>query len=237
MRHKLRSHIRQNVVGYIALFVALGGTGAYASHLVVNSSDVVNESLLSQDVKGRVGTDTTPAVNGTLTGADISGQPSNRRIGQRFIDGSLTTSDIKDGTLTANDINPATLGTLTRGRAVTSFCNPESTAFVDCGTVTLFLTRQSRALIVASGMWYSVSGGPTRGVCRITVDGVALEPSVFPGQLLSSTDSVHEQAVTLTNVTAPLGLGDHTIGLACNQEQGNIDFDETFVSVALLGSD
>jgi hypothetical protein len=237
VRQKLRSHIRHNVVGYIALFVALGGTGAYASHLVVNSSDVVNESLLSQDVKGQVGSDTTAAVNGTLTGADISGQPSNRRVGQKFIDGSLTTSDIKDGSLTANDINPATLGTLTRGRATTSFCNPESTSFEDCGAVTIFLTKPSRVLVVASGMWYSVSGGPTRGVCRIGVDGSPLEPSAFPGQLLSNSDAVHEQAVTLTNVTSPLTLGDHTIGLACNQEQGNIDFDETFVSVALLGSD
>lgn len=237
MRQKLRSHVRQNVVGYIALFVALGGTGAYASHLVVNSSDVVNESLLSQDVKGQPGNATAAGVNGTLTGADISGQPSNRRVGQRFVDGSLTTSDIKDNTLTASDINPATLATLTRGRAISSFCNPESTNFEDCGAVTMFLTRPSRVLIMASGMWYSVSRGPTRGVCRIGVDGVPLERSAFPGQLLSNTDSIHEQAVTLNNVTEPLTPGDHTFGLACNQEQGDIDFDETFVSVAVLGSD
>ena len=236
MPQKLRSRLTfANVVSMLALFVALATGGAYAAN-TIGSSDVIDDSLLSQDIKGKNGTATTVAENGTLTTADISGQPSNRRIGQRFIDGSLTTYDIKDGTLTAGDFNASTLGTLTRGRAVTSFCNPESTAFTDCGTLTMFLTRPSRALIVASGMWYSVSGGPTRGVCRIGVDGSPLQPSAFPGQLLSETNNVHEQAVTLNNVTAPLSPGDHTFGLACNQEEGNIDLDETFVSVALLGS-
>jgi hypothetical protein len=111
MRQKLRPRLTYaNVTATMALFVALGGTGAYATHLVVNSSDVVNESLLSQDVKGKDGTATTAAVNGTLTGADISGQPAQSSVGQPFVDGSLTTSDIKNQSLTGFDIKDGWIG-------------------------------------------------------------------------------------------------------------------------------
>jgi hypothetical protein len=49
MLDKLRSHFSQNVVGYIALFVALGGTGAYASHEVIFTSDVADGTLREED--------------------------------------------------------------------------------------------------------------------------------------------------------------------------------------------
>jgi hypothetical protein len=236
MCQKLRSRLTfANVVSVIALFVSLGGVGAYAAN-TIGSSDVIDDSLLSQDIKGKSGTSTTAAENGTLTGVDISGQAARPSVGQPFVDGSLTGDDVKNKSLTGTDISDATLATLTKASATNSFCNPESTSFVDCGTVTINLTRTSRVLIVANGMWYSVSGGATRGVCRIGVDGAPLGSSVFPGQLLSNSNNVHEQGFALTNVTSPLAPGSHNFGLACNQEEGNIDLDETFVSVAVLGS-
>jgi hypothetical protein len=52
MLARLRGHLSYaNVVATIALFVALSTGGAYATHLVVNSSDVVDNSLLGADVK------------------------------------------------------------------------------------------------------------------------------------------------------------------------------------------
>jgi hypothetical protein len=39
-RLRFRRPTHATVVAYLALMVALGGTGAYATHLVVNSSDV-----------------------------------------------------------------------------------------------------------------------------------------------------------------------------------------------------
>lgn len=101
---RFRRPSHATVIAYLALFVALGGTGAYATHLVVNSSDVVNESLLSQDVKGKNGTTSTAAVNGTLTGADISGQAAKPSVGQPFVDGSLTGADVRNDSLTGADI-------------------------------------------------------------------------------------------------------------------------------------
>jgi hypothetical protein len=90
------------VVACIALFVALG-PAAYATHEVINSSDVVDNSLLGVDVKGTAGTASTRAVNGSLTGADISGQPANAALGQPFVPGSLTGFDVADGSLKLAD--------------------------------------------------------------------------------------------------------------------------------------
>ena len=42
----LRAHVRANLVAYLALFFALSGTGAYASHLVVRSSDIVDGQVI-----------------------------------------------------------------------------------------------------------------------------------------------------------------------------------------------
>jgi hypothetical protein len=112
MRQTLRSRrpSHATVVAYLALFVALGGTGAWATHEVINSSDVVDESLRGVDIRGKDGTSTAAGINGTLTGADISGQPARPSVGQPFVQGSLTTFDIKDGTLGASDLAAGSVG-------------------------------------------------------------------------------------------------------------------------------
>lgn len=48
-RTRIRRHIRSNVIGYLALFVALGGT-ATAAHLKVRSSDIVNRQVKAPDI-------------------------------------------------------------------------------------------------------------------------------------------------------------------------------------------
>src|SRR5438093_12494069 len=98
MRKKLLTHVRHNVVAYLALFVALGGTSAYAAN-EWTGANLVDESLTGADVRGAAGTSTTPAVDGSLTGDDISGQDANNAHGTPFVDGTLTHRDIKDGSL------------------------------------------------------------------------------------------------------------------------------------------
>ena len=56
---KLRSHLRHNVVGYIAVFIALSGT-AYAARPLMTGADVQDESLTGADVQ-----------NDSLKGADV----------------------------------------------------------------------------------------------------------------------------------------------------------------------
>jgi hypothetical protein len=59
MVSRLRSHVGRNLVGYIALFIALSGT-AYAAKPLINGEDVQNESLTGDDV-----------LNDSLKGADV----------------------------------------------------------------------------------------------------------------------------------------------------------------------
>jgi hypothetical protein len=104
VRQRIRPHLSYaNVMATIAVFLALGGVGAYAAN-TVGSSDVIDDSLLSVDIKGKAGNATTAAENGTLTGADISGQTENAAVGQPFVDGSLTGADVKNNSLTGGDI-------------------------------------------------------------------------------------------------------------------------------------
>jgi hypothetical protein len=105
MLARFRSHLSfANVASALALFVALSTGGAYATHLVVDSSDVVDNSLTGGDVRGKSGNATTPAVNGSLITDDIGGQPANPANGTPFIDGSLTQWDIKNGALVGGDL-------------------------------------------------------------------------------------------------------------------------------------
>jgi uncharacterized protein YjbI with pentapeptide repeats len=59
MLPRLRSHVRHNVVGYIAVFIALSGT-AYAAKPMITGADVQDESLTGADV-----------LNDSLKGADV----------------------------------------------------------------------------------------------------------------------------------------------------------------------
>ena len=96
------------IVAMVALFVALGPS-AYATHLVVNGSDVTDGSLTGDDVRGRAATSSTIAVNGGLTGHDISGQQGNSARGQPFVAGSLTGWDVADSSLGGPDIADGTI--------------------------------------------------------------------------------------------------------------------------------
>jgi hypothetical protein len=88
------AHVRRNIVAYLALFVALGGTSAYAAN-EWNSSNIQNETLLSEDVK-----------NGTLKAEDYGiGSVS----GARIQDNNVTTLDLADGAVFGNDIRDGSL--------------------------------------------------------------------------------------------------------------------------------
>jgi hypothetical protein len=106
---QLRSHLTfANVASATALFVALSTGSAYAVE-TVTGADVVDESLTGSDVKGRQGTSTTPAVNGSLSSNDIAGQQANAANDTPFVDGTLTQWDIKNGSLTTDDVKDGSL--------------------------------------------------------------------------------------------------------------------------------
>jgi hypothetical protein len=103
--------MRQNVVAYLALFIALGGTSAYAANTIrstdivdgeVKTADVANQDLTGGDVK-----------DGTITTFDVS-----NLVGDDIIDGTIGNADLS---ATAGAVPFIGRGHLT--------CNPTCFAF------------------------------------------------------------------------------------------------------------
>jgi hypothetical protein len=129
MSNRVRDHIRSNVVGYIALFVALSGT-AWAG-ATIGSGDVIDNSLRSVDIRD----DTSP--NGGLAAVDLAASsvhsaelatdsvntteivPDSIRQGDistggvgpsEILNGAVTTTEIPDNHLDEIDIAPGGVG-------------------------------------------------------------------------------------------------------------------------------
>lgn len=133
MLDKLRTHVRTHVVGYIALFVALGGT-AYATHPgganTISSIDIINGEVKTPDIGTSAVTNTKLAtgavqnpkiahaavnsskvLNNSLTGADIADESigvddiGSQQVGpDEVINDSLLQSDIRAGAVTNDEV-------------------------------------------------------------------------------------------------------------------------------------
>ena len=110
----IRRHLRANVVGYVALFVALSGT-AYASHPgganTINSADVINDSLTTLDLRDNAAVisedvrDDTESFGG-LRAEDIR----QSAIGtSEIITGGVTESDIASSAVFTDEIAENTI--------------------------------------------------------------------------------------------------------------------------------
>ena len=103
MSSRISDHVGSNVVGYLALFIALGGT-VYAADKVgsndikagaVKSKQIGDDKIKSKDIKDEKGVKSRDVKDGGLTEADIAA-------------GSLSGSSIEDDSLSAADIDEST---------------------------------------------------------------------------------------------------------------------------------
>jgi hypothetical protein len=97
MLGRLRPRSIYDVFALLALFVAVGGTGAYAANTVF-SSDIVNGEVKSVDIG-----------DNEIGSADVKDQSLNTFdvhsfIGEDVIDGTLTGADLQDGSVGAADL-------------------------------------------------------------------------------------------------------------------------------------
>ena len=98
MLRRLRPRSLYDVLATLAFFGVVTGGVAYAAN-TIGSSDIIDESILSRDIKnGQVGTGDL-AANAVRTG--------------KVLDESLTGHDIKDDTIGGADVNEALLDPLT----------------------------------------------------------------------------------------------------------------------------
>jgi hypothetical protein len=109
MPDRFRSRLTYaNVMATIAVFLGLGG-GAWATHEMIDSSDVVDGSLRGDDIQ-----------NQTLTGADFALESLGT---SRIRDDNVQSIDLKDGTVAAPDlaggaVTPEKFGTIPAARAI-----------------------------------------------------------------------------------------------------------------------
>ena len=96
MSGRAREHLRSNVIGYVALFIALAG-GAYAlpGRNSVGSGDIRNNQVRSVDIR-----------NEQIRTADIR---NNNVLGRDLRTGAVGTEDIGDNAISGVDVAPDSL--------------------------------------------------------------------------------------------------------------------------------
>ena len=165
-------------------------------------------------------------------------------VGSRQVrDDSLKGRDVRDGALKGQDLEAGAIGTreldripgATQLKSGAGPCDPTSTTFVDCATVSLNLSQPSQVLLIGAGGQYGATDG--RGACRFVADGVTLLGAASP-HFGSATDKAVDETngLALTAVAGSLDRippGLRSFRLVCNQVgPEDVKFQTTLSAVA-----
>jgi hypothetical protein len=253
MGKKVRQHIRSNVIGYLALFVALSGT-AYAAG-TIGSDDIIDESILSQDIKNAevknpdlapdsVGTG--KIFDGTVRSADVADDTTDFGLTAQDLEpGSVGTSEVADDSLTGSDIDESTLS-IQRNENIENgggTCNPSSSTFVPCVSAAAAVNAGDRVLVTATGGWFGTNGAgrADTGNCELIQEMFGGSTSAgFPQSLGQAGDQFNSSSrlsgFALTDIfIASLGGTVATYRLRCNQTDGDVQYDDTRITIVNLG--
>lgn len=104
MLSRLRRHVAANLVGYLALFVALGGTATAATYVVSSNAEIAPGTVEGSAARSTGANDN--IVNGTITAPDLAlDSVTNGKLapsavtGAKVLNDSLTGYDIKESKL------------------------------------------------------------------------------------------------------------------------------------------
>lgn len=254
----LMRHIRNNVVGYIALIVALGAGTAVAAdgplkgRNTVGSADIIDKQVLTRDLKdGGVQTQkldddavvSLKVLDESLVGADIlNGSLSGADVGDQSLSGAdVAPNSIGGGQIDESSLGQvaaATLGGFGRyavaGKVVGQECAPSGSNFVTCVFTTLNLPRQTRVLVVGHSLGRAVSSPLANAVCRLaTSTGVTLADThiVLPNGELDN--------FTLVAISPPIGPGAVDFGLECQNffASHSMEFTNSDVAAVAISPD
>jgi hypothetical protein len=265
MLHRVFGHMRQNVVAYIALFVALGGASASAANTVF-SSDIVDGEVKSVDI-GDSEVQSADVANGTLQAQDYGiGSVSGARIqdnnvttldladnaifgsdvaagtlnGSDVADGSLTGADVATNSLTGSDIDESTFVGLDGDVGHQEFAGLTGTpsdAFIDFPLNNPpTVTLNNRARVLVSAMTHSERFGTSTGAARGSCRLERNEAVVSFNHGIGEFTNFDRTTMQLTDVQA-LDPGAYTFELSCNRTTGEIAYVNTHISVVELSLD
>lgn len=206
----------------------MSGGVVYAAN-TIGSSDIIDESILSQDIKnGQV--KTAHIGNNQVRTVDV--------VDDTFSGGGLGSSDIAANTLTGADvadtgslgtaeIDESTLNGLGANDGFDAFCDVSSLTFVDCdGATTITLGRAMNVLVIATTHFDSFGAAPAAGNCRLERDDAAVSINHPIGELDAGDDTssvVHQGGMNLVDVQS-LAAGTYTFEVSCNETNSDIEF-------------
>jgi hypothetical protein len=127
MFSKLCGHMRHNVVAYLALFLALGGSSAYAANTVF-SSDIVDGEVKTPDLGASAVTAPKIATNAVTNAKIGTAAVTNPKIGAAAVtatnlgtaavtNAKIGTAAVTNGKLAAGAVTPGKFGTIPAVRA------------------------------------------------------------------------------------------------------------------------
>ena len=260
MLRTIGRHARQNLVAYLALFVALGGTSYAAIVLPANSvgpAQIRNDAVRSAKVKNRsllavdfrigqlpagargaqgdpgTGAKGDPGTAGAKGDACLAADPACRGPKGDKGEACLATDPACRGPQGI----PGTLAAVLGRSAVGGVCAANTAGTPEaCVSVSLTLPQAGRVLLVSAGNWYTNGDLNGRGECVFTIDGTTLPgPIAHTGGGSSAANTARQMA--LTAVTAALAGGSHTFTVSCRQYSSDfIDWSDVQLSAVLLGA-
>jgi hypothetical protein len=231
LRTRRPSHA--TVVAYLALFVALGGTSAYATHELILSSDIVDGEVKTPDIANAA-----VVTDKLAQGAVTSGKVKNENLtGGDVADGSLTGSDVGDSTLGGADVQESTLGQVPsalvggHGRYIGGqSCNPEFDVFITCAVVTLNVPAGgARAMVTGVGIVRHLPVGGGTGSCRVATS----RGSIASSEMMPFAE--FQTPITVVAITGPLGGGEIALAIECREPTvDGIDYFDVGVAGVLI---
>jgi hypothetical protein len=204
---KIRTHLTYANVVATTALFIALGGGAYAVSLVT-SGEIKNGTIKSADLRDR------KAVKGADVKRDALG---GKEIAEQSLDASRFAPVVG-----SEDFPP---------------CNPTSSAFVQCGSVTINLRRPSRVLAIATGGQQTEGGTGATAECEIRIDGAPSPIAATPGETAPNTSTSATNGFGRTIVTPePIAAGSHEVALACNQGVGDVRIQHSTIAAIAIAT-
>ena len=234
-------------VAFVALLAALSGTAvALPGTNSVDSGDIKNNNVRSKDLRNndvrgkdiRAGTvGSSDVKDNGLTGADVDESALGKVPNAANADSAANATQL--GGVPASGYLQTNADTVGRSGFDVA-CDPTNAVFLDCATTTVPVARPSRLLVIAEAPFGVDSADTASGNCRIELNGAAVPNTTARTgfQTAAPTGNGDEANVGygITTVTAPVSAGNHTVNIACNEDDADIDHNDSTISVVALGA-
>ena len=265
MSTRIRNHLRDNVIAYVALFFALtGSAAALTGQNTVFSDDITNGQVKSADIGAaevkspdifNSGVKTADIADGHVRSPDIQDDAvGSSEIAQDAVDSSEIAANavgsseiaansvdggkVADNSLGGAEINEGTLSGLGANDGFDSLCDPQTTTFIDCDAqATVSLNRTMNVLVIVTTHFDVAANAPAWGNCRLERNDAASSNNHPIGGFTPDTStSVHQGGMNLVDVQT-LSAGTYTFEVSCNQEDSDVEYRDIRVAAVELSQE